>query len=157
MGMDVFGIKPTSEKGKYFRNNIWYWRPLWNYCCLVDSTLVDKVPEGYSNTGDGLKTAAEARQLAFKLQHKIDTGKAKEYVDEYETERKNLPKEDCKYCDEFGEREWQQQNGQPYKKTCNACQGTKKVDSWESYYPMTLENIQEFIYFLMDCGGFQIC
>jgi hypothetical protein len=156
MGMDVYGIKPTSEKGEYFRNNVWWWHPLWDYCCTVDKTLADKVPEGHSNSGDGLDAIA-ARQLAFKLQHKIDTGQAKEYVDQYETERKNLPKQDCKYCDENGERQWSQQNGETITKTCNACQGTKKVDPWDAHYPMDLQNIQDFTNFLMDCGGFQIC
>ena len=37
MGMDVYGIAPTSERGEYFRNNVWWWRPLWDYCCEVDS------------------------------------------------------------------------------------------------------------------------
>jgi hypothetical protein len=28
MGMDVFGVAPKSEAGKYFRANIWSWRPI---------------------------------------------------------------------------------------------------------------------------------
>jgi hypothetical protein len=28
MGFDLYGIKATSKKGEYFRNNIWWWRPL---------------------------------------------------------------------------------------------------------------------------------
>ena len=28
MGMDVFGVNPKSEAGKYFRANIWSWRPI---------------------------------------------------------------------------------------------------------------------------------
>ena len=32
MGMDVFGKNPTDEKGAYFRNNVWFWHPLWDYC-----------------------------------------------------------------------------------------------------------------------------
>lgn len=156
MGMDVYGIKPKTKKGEYFRNNVWYWHPLWDYCCTIDKTLIERVPEGHSNSGDGLD-ATGARQLAFKLQEEIESGRAEQYVNTYETERKAIPKNDCSYCDENGEREWKQENGEPYKKTCNACQGTKKVDSWESHYPMDLDNIKEFTAFLMDCGGFQIC
>jgi len=156
MGMDVFGIKPKSEKGEYFRNNVWFWHPLWTYCCTIDQTLDQRVPEGHSNSGDGLD-ATGARQLAFKLQEEINSGRAEQFVNQYEAERKAIPQEDCKYCDENGEREWKQENGEPYKKTCNACSGTKKVDSWEAHYPMELNNIKEFTEFLMDCGGFQIC
>lgn len=28
MGMDVYGNKPTSQAGEYFRANIWSWRPI---------------------------------------------------------------------------------------------------------------------------------
>jgi hypothetical protein len=28
MGMDVYGRNPTSEAGKYFRANVWSWRPI---------------------------------------------------------------------------------------------------------------------------------
>jgi hypothetical protein len=39
MGMDVYGKDAVSEKGEYFRNNVWYWRPLWNYCIEVAPDL----------------------------------------------------------------------------------------------------------------------
>lgn len=156
MGMDVFGRKPTNEKGQYFRNNIWYWRPLWNYCCTIDPTLIERVPYAQENSGDGLN-AKDAKQLAYKLQKEITTGNAEKFVKQYEKERKAIPKENCTYCDENGERQWKQENGETISKTCNACSGTKKVDSWESHYPMDLENIKEFTEFLMNCGGFQIC
>lgn len=156
MGMDVYGLKPKTSLGEYFRNNVWYWHPLWDYCCTIDPTLVDKVPEAHSNSGDGLN-AVDSRQLAFKLQQEIDSGRAEEYVNQYEERRKNLPKEDCTYCDQNGERTWQQDNGQPYTKQCNVCQGTRKVHSWDANYPMDLDNIKRFASFLMDCGGFQIC
>ena len=28
MGFDIYGQAPTSDAGKYFRNNVWWWRPL---------------------------------------------------------------------------------------------------------------------------------
>jgi len=155
MGMDVYGKKPTAKVGEYFRNNVWWWHPLWDYCCHVDPTLIEKVPHGHSNDGDGLN-ATDARQLSLKLQQEIDTGRALAYVEQYEKNRQAIPKQDCTYCDENGERTWQQENGEPYTKTCNACNGTKKVDSWESHYPINLENIQEFTEFLQHCGGFKI-
>jgi hypothetical protein len=156
MGMDVYGKKPTAEIGEYFRNNVWYWRPLWEYCCHIEPTLIQKVPNAHYNDGDGLNSK-DASQLGFKLAEEISSGRAQKYVEEYEKIRQAIPKEDCKYCDEKGQREWAQQDGTPIKKTCNACSGTKKVDSWESHYPMDLDNIKEFSQFLQHCGGFQIC
>lgn len=156
MGMDVYGSKPKTKRGEYFRNNVWFWHPLWDYCCTVDPTLIERVPEAHNNSGDGLD-ATGARQLAFKLQEEINSGRAEEYVNTYEAQRKSIPKNDCIYCDENGERTWQNAEGEPYTKQCNACSGTKKVDAWDAHYPMDLDNIKEFTAFLMDCGGFQIC
>jgi len=155
MGMDIYGNKPKTQKGEYFRNNVWWWHTLWQYCCIVDPTLIEKVPHAHYNDGDGLN-ATDARKLAIKLQTEIDTGRAKQYVDEYEKYRTSIPKEDCTLCDQNGERTWQQENGEPYKKQCNACQGTKKVDSWATHYYINLDNIQEFTEFLTDSGGFKI-
>jgi len=155
MGMDVVGLKPKTSVGEYFRNNVWYWRPLWDYCCTIDEQLYDKVPSAHTNDGDGLD-AIQSRQLAFKLQEEIDSGRAKQFVDDYETRRASLPKIECTYCDENGNRTWPTKTVEKITKPCNACNGTRLTDSWDSWYPMTLENIQSFVNFLMDCGGFQI-
>jgi hypothetical protein len=39
MGMDVYGKKPTTEEGKYFRNNIWFWGMLAEYIYEVAPTI----------------------------------------------------------------------------------------------------------------------
>ena len=28
MGFDIYGVAAKSERGEYFRNNVWWWRPL---------------------------------------------------------------------------------------------------------------------------------
>ena len=28
MGFDIYGVAAKSERGEYFRNNIWWWRPM---------------------------------------------------------------------------------------------------------------------------------
>ena len=45
MGMDVYGKNQTSEKGSYFRNNVWWWRPLWNYCEELHGDITHKGSE----------------------------------------------------------------------------------------------------------------
>ena len=35
MGMDMYGRKPTGERGEYFRNNVWWWHPLADYCIMI--------------------------------------------------------------------------------------------------------------------------
>ena len=82
MGMDVYGVKPKTSKGEYFRNNVWWWHPLWTYCCYTCPELANKVESGHDNSGDGLD-AVDSRRLGFIIQESITTGAAQEYVDLY--------------------------------------------------------------------------
>jgi hypothetical protein len=67
MGMDVYGIKATDKEGEYFRNNCWYWRPLWQFCEQVAPNLCAKVKYGQSNDGDGLKNQKDCTALSDAL------------------------------------------------------------------------------------------
>lgn len=96
MGMDVYGLKPTTERGEYFRNNVWFWHPLWDYCIHLWPELQFKVPEGHYNSGDGLN-AADSRKLGFMLENAIKSGSAQIYVDEYYKYISQLEQEPC-YC-----------------------------------------------------------
>jgi hypothetical protein len=66
MGMDVYGTEPKNEKGAYFRNNVWWWRPLWEYCEFVAPELTCTVENGYSNDVDGLD-GEDAKDIAKAL------------------------------------------------------------------------------------------
>ena len=110
MGMDVIGKNPVSEAGEYFRNNVWWWKPLWSYCGVVAPELCDGI-EGNFNVGDGLDEEG-AIALAEALQSEIDSGHTLLIQVE-------IQKEDLEY-----------------------------------YF--SVENVQGFVNFLFDCGGFEI-
>ena len=74
MGMDVIGKK----EGSYFRNNVWWWRPLWNYCLKVSPTICGKVENAQSNDGDGLN-ADDSKALASILKNCIEDGTCEQY------------------------------------------------------------------------------
>ena len=42
MGMDVVGRNPSTEAGKYFRANVWSWRPIHNLIVQLCSDLLDE-------------------------------------------------------------------------------------------------------------------
>ena len=42
MGFDVYGMDPQTEKGHYFRNNVWFWRPLWQLICEECDDILTK-------------------------------------------------------------------------------------------------------------------
>lgn len=156
MGMDVYGLDPQNEKGEYFRANVWYWHPLWGYFEDLHPNIAKKVPHAHENSGDGLN-ARDALALSKILKKDIEKGITQKYIEEYKAYADSLPLEDCKYCDENGNRTWPTEEGQEELVACNVCQGKKKVKSFVTWYNMDLELMKEFQQFLENCGGFQIC
>jgi hypothetical protein len=173
MGMDVYGKNPISEAGSYFRNNVWYWRPLWDYVAQVGSDVIDGelAEHGHYNDGAGLDEDG-ALALAQILAEELESGRTETY------ERKNneyfasLPREACEWCNATGirtdkvgeEMKMSEKELSPEMQIlmgrthgwCNACQGVGTRESFEANYPFKTENVREFATFLKDCGGFEI-
>ena len=74
MGMDINGRNPTGKCGEYFRNNVWCWPPLANYCNMIAPDICAPCRYWHTNDGDGLD-AAGAVALAKALQKEIDAGR----------------------------------------------------------------------------------
>ena len=74
MGFDVFGIRPENEQGIYFRNSIWWWPRLWDYCCFITPELLKEDHEsGHVNDGyiiDGIKHKSLVRNLSAALKQR---------------------------------------------------------------------------------------
>ena len=147
MGMDVYG-----KSGNYFRNNVWWWRPLADYIKEVaPEEITSNCQYWQSNDGDGLD-AENSKKLADFLQAEIDSGRTKAYEAEYEKSQDALPDEKCDLCNGTGQR-----NDNIIQGTCNKCKGKGKVRPWPTYYPFSAENVQEFVNFLKESEGFEIC
>ena len=171
MGMDVIGIEPTTEVGAYFRNNVWWWRPLWNYCCEV-SEEARSVEFGHTNDGDGLN-AEDAIKLGNTLNAEIASGRTEQYRLDYYRALSELPREDCALCNNTGTRsdEIGVQHGMPTKVLdeikasvlgrtigwCNGCDGVGTKEPWAASYPFDVDNVQQFANFVIASGGFEIC
>lgn len=149
MGMDVYGKSATSEKGAYFRNNCWWWRPLWDYCQSV-SFVAQQVKDGHYNSGGGLN-AEDAKLLAETLFAEIDAGRTLAYEQEYRAQLAALPLEECDLCHGTGTRHDAIVQGE-----CNGCEGKGQRRHWATHYPFEVENVREFAEFLQDSGGFEI-
>lgn len=157
MGMDVFGKNKDSEVGRYFRNNVWWWRPLADYCKQVAPEICSNCQFWHSNDGDGLN-AEQSRVLALALQTDLDSGKCEIYAEVYEKARAEMPKETCELCKGSGARTDAigVQYGLNKPGGCNGCEGTGKREGWEAGYPFSVENVKEFVAFLNECEGFEI-
>jgi hypothetical protein len=155
--MDVYGKSPRTDTGEYFRNNVWWWHPLWTFCCEVAPRLTDKVAHGHSNDGDGLSDEDSVR-LAEAITTWIDDGRAQQYVELRQKWLDELPLLECKYCEGTGTRHDGKEIGRPEPDfQCNACHGFGKVQDWQCNYSIDVDNITKFRDFLLDCGGFEIC
>lgn len=171
MGMDVYGKNATNEMGDYFRNNIWWWRPLWDYCCQEAPELCGGV-QGHDNSGDGLDEAG-SEELANILYEQLQNGNTNKYYTVFYEEMKELPLTPCDTCNATGTRTDKVaiEYGMHDKKLsdematlvgrefgwCNACDGLGKTKPFLSNYHFSVENVQEFVLFLRSCGGFEIC
>ena len=153
MGMDIYGIKPATEEGNYFRANVWSWRPIHYLCDYLNVSKnlgFDLSRWGY-NDGAGLD-AKQSKILAKKL-------------DQYLDKHPHLKEDDdrmyiCMYS-------WCTPDGQsvkPHKISEDYPDGTVLYSSVVSRsgqlvqpsYSVTLGHIKQFITFLNSCGGFNI-
>lgn len=172
MGMDVYGIEPRTNIGEYFRNNVWYWHPLWNYCEIKHPEIALLVEHAHDNSGDGLN-AEQAFDLGRLLLHDIRDGVAIEYETNYNEELDKLPLIKCDICkgsgirhDELGIQEkhdlkpLSEEVAAKVNRTtgwCNGCDGLGEVKNFATHYHFDVNNLFDFALFLIDCGGFKIC
>lgn len=137
--------------GDYFRNNVWWWKPLWNYCYKVCDDLLTKEEWESGTYNDGHEySEKKCLEMAELLQEQIDKGYCMKYEVEYKTWQLNLPKEPCYTCNGNN-------RGHKKKKDCKGCEGTGERDNWSASYPFDVENVQRFVNFLKECGGMSIC
>ena len=84
-----------TNKGVYFRNNCWWWRPLWDFCYSEYPSLITQETyfSGHHNDGAGLNDE-DAKLLGAFLLKAIEDGNADDYKDRHESQQKD---EDYKY------------------------------------------------------------
>ena len=143
--------KWNSDDGVYFRNNCWWWRPLWDYVykhcnCLTE----EEYQSGQYN--DGLHIDCDkALDIYNALKQLKESGHTEKYEEQHKKYRNSLPKVKCTTCNGTGQRDDQYVQGE-----CNVCKGEGKKESFETSYPFSAENAYEFMEFCKHSGGFEI-
>ena len=134
MGFDVYGKKPKNKKGEYFRNNVWWWRRLWQFVCAICPDLIkqEEVESGQMNNGQAF-SAVRAVAIATRIDKAINTGTATVWKKEIDKEIKKIKKHNKK------------------KKSGD------KGFIWGAEYPFTIQNLKNFSKFCRSSGGFEIC
>lgn len=177
MGMDVYGKNPRSKTGEYFHRNVWGWRPLSKLVqALGPDEIISQCEYWHSNDGDGLGDNASCA-LAAALEEKLETGDVDAWIEIRNVELAQLPNEICDLCEGTGIRtdEIGRKMGQPDKVIgtntppepnrprygekgwCNGCNGKGWNPAFAKSYEVDRNDVEEFVAFLKECGGFEIC
>jgi hypothetical protein len=161
--MDKF---EQDNKGYYFRNNVWHWRPLAEYVIQHTKVITDeKKIQGFSYN-DGVEISEEeAVQIAKQLKYLIKTGHTEKYAKEYMAVYKQAKINNIKIHEELDA--FQKAMDKKHGKDI-APKDYPKADyeKWNviydkldnnGNYPFHIENVKEFAEFAEQSGGFQIC
>ena len=157
----------NQNPGTYFRNNVWWWRPLWSFTCdhCEDILTDDDMNAGCYNDAY-IITEDKAVAIAKRLKEALKEPETQEYLDNHmkamEKAKKHneMIEQEKKALDEIavtitGDKDIAPIN---YPKDLK-----KKFDElldkrdWASSYPISRDNIEHFAEFAEQSGGFSIC
>jgi len=197
MGFDIYGLNPKlkSERpkidwnnhtkaeadqyfkdvekfekenpGYYFRNNVWWWRPLADFVLwLADKELGDKDREGWHNNGGHRVDEKTAKIISELLEASIDEGIAKRFEDENKRKMNKAKLHNLEVQKKHDELKMivKKKTGkdnlapadypEPFNSQWNDIQ---KLTNYEAHYPFSVENVKDFAKFCRESGGFEIC
>lgn len=134
MGMDVWGCAPSSEKGKYFRANIWSWRPIQSLVQELCSDLLDEttLTRIGVNVGAGSRDPAVCREMASRFERWME-----HHTSGHELDLGLRVTKDGRFVSEAD---------------------VAASASLELMTPYRIEDehLKEWVEFLRDCGGFEV-
>ena len=152
--------------GDYFRNNVWWWRPLASYVIKFTGCIDESDHEYWSENGGHEVDDQTAKQIHNQLKVLIESGHTKKFEDDYEKERLKAEKHNDKVEKEL--EKFCKSVEKKLGKTNLAPNDFPKADhdeweriyhkrKWNASYPFSVENVKEFAEFCRFSGGFKIC
>jgi len=141
-----------ANPGTYFRNNVWWWRPLWEYVCLICTEVMreEDIIAGDNNSGHIIPEKITT-EMSVLLGMSIKNNDHIKYEESYKERIESLPMDRCNLCHGTGKR-----NDSFFKGECNKCRGEGVVSNFATNYPFHAKNVENFFSFISECGGMQI-
>ena len=156
----------NDNVGTYFRNNVWWWRPLADLVEKLCFFLDDKQKMHLHDNGGYEYDEATAHKIADTLEAFVKSSVAKRTEIAHKKAMKKAEAHNKKVSVKLKALEMDAIAKTGNKKIA-PCDYPKDLhDKWESIYrehdhtssyPFTLKNVKEFIQFLRQCGGFTVC
>ena len=84
-----------DTEGAYFRNNVWFWRPLWNFIggCCGDILTENDIESGYMNDGHKI-SKTKSKRIARRLRKFFKDGSVASYESWYSRQISQLKDDD---------------------------------------------------------------
>jgi len=141
MGYDLFGVEPKNEKGEYFRNNIWWWPRLWDFCCYITPEISEEERNlGHHNDGLVIREGKHKALIEGLRQALVDREKFNDWIRNSKEGYTNIGH----WSDNiFG--------------ILAGLDDSAKIRPTRPQYHFEWENVEEFLDFLTNNNGFQIC
>ena len=156
----------ADNVGIYFRNNVWWWRPLADLVEKLCFFLSDKQKEHLHDNGGHEYDEATAHKIADTLEAFVKSPVAKRTEINHKKERKKAEAHNKKVSVKLKALEMDAIARTNNKDIAPRDYPKDLLDKWESIYrehdhtssyPFALKNVKEFIKFLRQCGGFTVC
>ena len=153
--------------GAYFRNNVWWWRPLWSFVCEhCEDILTEEDMNGGCYNDAHVISRKKAEAIATRLEDVIETEETKmwikEHMDTLEQAKRNNKQVEAEL--EELKKLVEVETGNPdiypaiypdkFKKKYDEVYAKR---DWASSYPFHKDNVINFINFARQSGGFSIC
>ena len=85
-----------STEGSYFRNNVWFWRPLWSFVCGACGDILTRNDVEQGSYNDGHKISkTKAKRIASRLRRYLKDGHVDAYESWYARKVSQLKDDDC--------------------------------------------------------------
>ena len=82
--------------GTYFRNNVWFWRPLWSFVCGACGDILTRKDVEQGSYNDGHKISkTKAKRIASRLRRYLKDGHVDAYESWYARKVSQLKDDDC--------------------------------------------------------------
>ena len=167
MGFDLYSLgNHKTEKGEYFRNNVWYWRPLADFVCEKTGVVSDEDKSHWHHNDGHTVSEQEAKQIAKQLKELVKNGEVSKAIKENEEmqEQANQNNIFVQRCHDMLRKKVEAETGETNlaprdypKEDHDTWDWIQSKYSYGSSYPFTMENVEEFIKFCEESNGFRIC
>ena len=155
----------TSQSGTYFRNNVWWWRPLADYVLRFTKVIPEDKQESWGYNDCTEISQQDAEMISQQLDHLIKSGHCKAYADKFEKQRIKIEKQNDKIEKELAEFEREVCFKLDKKNLAPNDFPEEDKKKWDSIYekknfngnyPFSVDNVKEFSEFCKNSGGFTI-